>query len=101
MYRRTKIGGADVDQLVLPECKRLEVVQRAHDDVMAGHLACRKTMQRITQCLFFPGMKRRVKEYLTTCEIYTKGREVSLGDEVPLDSVCEPHFGVQCVRFDN
>ena len=52
MYRRTKIGGADVDQLVLPECKRLEVIQRAHDDVMVGHLACRKTMQKITQCFF-------------------------------------------------
>ena len=48
MHRRAIIGGMDIDQLILPEFKRIQVVKLADDDIVSGHVACSKPTSRPT-----------------------------------------------------
>jgi hypothetical protein len=38
----------DIDQLILPEFKRIQVVKLADDDIVSGHVACSKSTSRPT-----------------------------------------------------
>ena len=46
------VNGREVHQLVLPIIGRQEVLKLAHDSEWAGHLAYKKTKQRIYMVFF-------------------------------------------------
>ena len=100
MYRRCSIAGLPVDQLVLPECKRLEVVRFSHDGAASGHLACRKTLQKIAQVFYFPVMKNFVKRYISGCPECQKRRRVTVRDKVPIKPVVRPQSAFEHVQMD-
>ncbi|GFQ94551.1 transposon Ty3-I Gag-Pol polyprotein [Trichonephila clavata] len=52
------ICGEDVKQVVLPTCKREEVMKVAHEIPLAGHLGESKTKQRIKYSFFWPKLKQ-------------------------------------------
>ncbi|GFQ68273.1 transposon Ty3-I Gag-Pol polyprotein [Trichonephila clavata] len=52
------ICGEDVKQVVLPTCKREEVMKVAHEIPVAGHLGETKTKQRIKYSFFWPKLKQ-------------------------------------------
>ena len=47
LFHYDQVEGQKVCQLCVPECKRNTVLQLAHDSVFGGHLAERKTRERI------------------------------------------------------
>ncbi|GFR13290.1 retrovirus-related Pol polyprotein from transposon opus [Trichonephila clavata] len=55
------ICGEDVKQVVLPTCKREEVMKVAHEIPLAGHLGESKTKQRIKYSFFWPKLKQDVR----------------------------------------
>ncbi|GBM54862.1 Retrovirus-related Pol polyprotein from transposon 297 [Araneus ventricosus] len=85
------IWGEKVKQVVLPKCKRDEVLKVAHGIPLAGHLGEKKTKQRIKYSFFWPEIKKDVREFCQTCKpqswsdhllhvdsVFRKWREVGL-----------------------
>ena len=54
-----------VDQLVLPECRKTEVLRALHDD--AGHQGSDKTLSLLKERFFWPGMTAEVAKYVAEC----------------------------------
>ncbi|XP_015123819.1 uncharacterized protein LOC107045921 [Diachasma alloeum] len=55
-------------KLCVPESKRLRVLQENHDIPTAGHLGIMKTIARVAQSYFWPGMQRDIKDYVRHCQ---------------------------------
>ncbi|GBO11733.1 Retrovirus-related Pol polyprotein from transposon 297, partial [Araneus ventricosus] len=101
------ICGEKVKQIVLPKCKRDEVLKVAHEISLAGHLGEQKTKQRIKYSFFWPEIKKDVGEVCQTCKpqswsdhllhvdgVFRKWREVGL--TVNLEKCA---FGQNRVKF--
>lgn len=54
---------------VVPDLQKDKILKRFHDDVTAGHLGVRKTIKRIYENYFWPGLERDVRTYISACEI--------------------------------
>ena len=70
LYRNFTSGDEkdrSVQQLVLPKYYRKKVLEVAHDIPMAGHLGRKKTLSRILQRFFWPGISHDVKQYCRSC----------------------------------
>ncbi|XP_076284601.1 uncharacterized protein LOC143211062 [Lasioglossum baleicum] len=52
----------------IPEERRTEILQEAHNNLQAGHLGVEKTYQRIAARYYWPGMYRTAVEY----DLFTK-----------------------------
>ncbi|GBL92132.1 Retrovirus-related Pol polyprotein from transposon 297 [Araneus ventricosus] len=57
-----------VKQVVLPKCKRDEVLRVAHEIPLAGHLGEQETKQSIKYSFFWPGINKDVREFCQTCK---------------------------------
>ncbi|GFT63171.1 retrovirus-related Pol polyprotein from transposon opus [Trichonephila clavipes] len=47
LFRRDKILGESIEQLVIPKCRRTEVLKLAHTSVFSSHMGPKKTLERI------------------------------------------------------
>ena len=54
-------------QLVVPQGLRLQILQGAHDDVLAGHLGATKTYDVIRKRFYWPNMFSDVQHYCKSC----------------------------------
>ena len=57
-----------MEQLVLLKCMRREVLEIAHDLLVAGHLEIGKTQQRVLCRYYWPNVFADVAKYVRTCE---------------------------------
>ncbi|XP_071949117.1 uncharacterized protein [Antedon mediterranea] len=64
----TKHQTEPIEQLVVPYPCRNSVLKVSHDIPLAGHLGRKKTLDRIKQRFFWPGIRKDVTEYCNTCE---------------------------------
>uniref|UniRef100_A0A8C5PDU0 Gypsy retrotransposon integrase-like protein 1 n=1 Tax=Leptobrachium leishanense TaxID=445787 RepID=A0A8C5PDU0_9ANUR len=70
LYRTS--GGVDQvphRQLVVPGKYRRDLLKIGHDIPLAGHLGHRRTLHRLTQSFFWPGLSGDVRDYCRTCEV--------------------------------
>ena len=67
----------------------------AHESVMAGHLAIKRTMQKVLSGLYWPGINSDIKRFCQSCDICqcTKGKIV----KAPLGKL--PRIDVPFRRF--
>ena len=76
------------EQLVVPASQRRTIISALHDDHLAGHSGSRRTLHRVQERYFWPGMardvKRYVKECLTCCRV--KDTPVPTAPLVPVDT---------------
>ncbi|XP_076442803.1 uncharacterized protein LOC143281478 [Babylonia areolata] len=56
LYRVYSGPTGSYSQLVVPKSLRDEVMHLAHDSAMAGHMAAKKTRERVWQSFYWPGM---------------------------------------------
>jgi hypothetical protein len=66
--RRRKNRKEEV-QLVVPETRRKEVMEREHDTKAAGHMGVFKTVERIAKKYWWPGMRTDIQKYVKECLI--------------------------------
>lgn len=52
----------------VPIYQRRKLLQRMHDDPAAGHLGTAKTIARVAQLYYWPGMFRNIARYVRSCE---------------------------------
>jgi hypothetical protein len=53
---------------------RLRVLQSRHDSPSAGHFGYNKTMELISKDFWWPQMWKTVKDYVTTCDTYSRSK---------------------------
>ena len=56
-------------QLIVPQQTRTLVMKLAHESVMAGHLAIKRTMQKVLSEFYWPGINSDIKRFCQSCDI--------------------------------
>ena len=74
------------EQLVVPVSQRKEIITSLHDDKLAGHAGSKRTLHRIQERYFWPGMVRDVKKHAQACLICCRTKD-TLVTTAPLMSV--------------
>ena len=64
--------GKPVKQLMVPSSLTQEVLQKAHDCMMSGHLGVKKTADRVLSNFFWPGLSGDVTRFCQSCDICQK-----------------------------
>jgi hypothetical protein len=102
LYRHGKVNGEKVIQLCLPETRIDTVLRLAHDIPFSGHMAFRRTNDRVSLNFFFPGQHARVKDYCMRCEkcqLFAPARRDDLNVIEPIPRNAQPfgHLVFDCV----
>ena len=74
LVRRWKILGTDkvIWQAVVPLCLRRKVSKYSHDIKASGRLGIKKTLSKIRQGYYWPGLQNDVRSYIGGCEKFAK-----------------------------
>ena len=56
-------------QLVVPVRKRQEFIKDFHDSLFAGHLGITRTVYRLLDRVYWPGLRGDVQTYIKSCTI--------------------------------
>ncbi|GFU96438.1 retrovirus-related Pol polyprotein from transposon 412 [Trichonephila clavipes] len=96
------ICGENVKQVVLPTCKREEVMRVAHEIPLAGHLGESKTKQRIKYSFFWPKLKQDVRSFCQSCKTCQLRRGLTYRDRIPITPIVRPEnpfevWSVDCI----
>ena len=86
LYHNEKVLSQSFLQLCLPKSRRLTVLRLAHDTA-GGHLAARKTRDRIRFTFYWPSLMRDVRKYIQECEICQKRARITSRDRVPITPI--------------
>ena len=85
LYRLFETDDGDVlHQLVTPEKLQNEVITYHHDIASAGHLGVEKTLGRIRQAFYWPGMAESVRKYCKACDVCTAHNLSRNANKAPL-----------------
>ncbi|GFU22218.1 CCHC-type domain-containing protein [Trichonephila clavipes] len=68
LFHRDKILGESIGQLVIPKCRRTEVLRLAHISVFSIHMGPKKTLERIEYSFFLEGLRANVKKFCESCK---------------------------------
>lgn len=55
-------------KLVVPSKDRSEVLRECHDDPKSAHLGIQKTIDRVLDRYYWPGMSKDIKAYVKNCQ---------------------------------
>lgn len=59
----------DEPKLVVPRSWRAQVLKEHHDVAQAGHLGITKTLRKVRQNFIWPGLKRDVVKWVSSCKV--------------------------------
>jgi len=68
LVRKYQHGEINRSQIVIPKILRKTIIQSAHDSPLAGHMGIKKTLERILQNFFWPGIHKDLKTYIGQCK---------------------------------
>uniref|UniRef100_K7EXH9 Gypsy retrotransposon integrase-like protein 1 n=1 Tax=Pelodiscus sinensis TaxID=13735 RepID=K7EXH9_PELSI len=82
----------EVWQLLVPARRRWRVLEAAHANPWAGHLGSEKTLQRILQRFYWPGVHKETRDFCDSCPECQRvaGKSVARAPLVPLPVVDVP-----------
>ncbi|GFU03318.1 retrovirus-related Pol polyprotein from transposon opus [Trichonephila clavipes] len=100
LFRRDKILGESIGQLVILKCRRTEVLRLAHTSVFSSHTGPKKTLERIKYSLFWDGLSSNVKKFCESCKECQLTRSVRIKDRSPITPVARPQLPFQVVNMD-
>jgi len=86
LYRKEKILGQEFEQLCLAKTRRAEAIKLAHQ-VGGGHLAAKKTKERLKHSFTWPTIAVDVSQACQVCDECQKRRRVTVYDRVPITPV--------------
>ncbi|GFX49877.1 retrovirus-related Pol polyprotein from transposon opus [Trichonephila clavipes] len=95
-----KYSGESIEQLVIPKCRRTEVLKLAHTSVFSSHMGPKKTIERIKYSFFWEGLRADVKKFCESCEECQLTRSVRIKDRPPITPVARPELPFQVVNMD-
>ncbi|GFV01840.1 retrovirus-related Pol polyprotein from transposon opus [Trichonephila clavipes] len=94
-YSRESIG-----QLVIPKCRRTEVLKLAHRlTVFSSHMGPKKTLERIKYSFFWEGLRADVKKFCESCKEFQLTRSVRIKDRSSSTPVARPELPFEFRSF--
>ncbi|GFX76095.1 retrovirus-related Pol polyprotein from transposon opus [Trichonephila clavipes] len=100
LFHRDKILGESIGQLVIPKCRRTEVLRLAHTSVFSSHMGPKKTLERIKYSLFWEGLSSNVKKFCESCKECQLTRSVRIKDRSPITPVAMSELPFQVLNMD-
>ncbi|GFX81824.1 retrovirus-related Pol polyprotein from transposon opus [Trichonephila clavipes] len=100
LFHRDKILGESIGQLVIPKCRRMEVLRLAHTSVFSSHMGPKKTLERIEYSFFWEGLRSDMKKFCESCKECQLTRSVRIKDRSPITTVAKPELPFQVVNTD-
>ena len=100
LYHRDQVEGESVCQLCVPQSRRASVLQLAHESVFGGHLAEKKTRERIRLSFYWPELRKSVLQHVRQCcNCQLRSRPVTT-DRVPITPVTRCDVPFQVLNMD-
>ena len=84
LYRKYQEKNEGVLQAVIPFSERRKVLFLCHDNKTAGHFGIRKTLAKIRQRFYWPGLQSDVRKYVTGCEKCSKRKHPNKTKRAPM-----------------
>ena len=100
LYHRAIIGGLQLDRLLVPMSKRLEVMQTAHDSIFSSHFGVDKTIKRIKSHFYWPSLIIDAQAYVSSCSSCQKHKRRTKYDRTPIEAVPRANHVFQHVYVD-
>jgi len=73
--------------VVVPESLVQEVLRGIHDSPFAGHLGVTRTLDRIRERFYWPGMRESVESHIRECSACAQGKDAPNTNKAPLRSI--------------
>ena len=73
--------------VVVPESFVPEVLRGIHDSPFAGHLGVTRTLDRIRERFYWPGMRESVEPHIRECSACAQGKDAPNTNKAPLRSI--------------
>ena len=74
-------------QLVVPQQYRKMVMKLAHESILSGHLAVKRTIQKVLSEFFWPGIASDIKRFCQSCDICQRTIAKGRNTRAPLGSM--------------
>mgnify|MGYP005981860971 CR=1 FL=1 len=87
-------------RIVVPKSQRLEVLRECHDSPLAAHLGSYKTLERIQELYFWPGMQTHVKRYVSRCSTCSAQKATNVAAPGLMGSSKKATFPWQLISID-
>ncbi|GFW06072.1 retrovirus-related Pol polyprotein from transposon opus [Trichonephila clavipes] len=100
LFRRDKILGESIGQLVIPKWRRTEVLRLAHNSVFSSHMGPKKTIERIKYSFFWEGLRADVKKFCESCKECQLTRSVRIKDRSSSTPVARPELPFEVGNMD-
>ncbi|GFX28728.1 retrovirus-related Pol polyprotein from transposon opus [Trichonephila clavipes] len=100
LFHRDKILGESIGQLVIPKCRRTEVLRLAHTSVFSSHMGPKKTLERIKYSFFWEGLRADVKKFCEPCKECQLTRSVRIKDRSSSTPVARPELPFEVGNMD-
>ena len=79
--------GEVVKQLMVPEKLREQVMNLAHDAMMGGHMAVKRTYERVSTNFYWPGIVGDITRYCRSCDICQRTTPKGKVSKAPLGKI--------------
>lgn len=76
--------GEEINQLVTPSEKQQEILKYHHDIPTGAHLGFEKTLNRVRQAFYWPGVTESVRKYCRRCDVCTSMKLSRETNKAPL-----------------
>ena len=80
-------GNSSWQQLVVPRTLREEIMQELHAGPLEGHLGVDKTVAKIKERFYWPGMYRDVEQWIRTCASCATRKSAPQQNRGPLQTI--------------
>ena len=80
-------AGEKIAQLVVPQGRREQVLTECHDRPTGGHFGFWKSLARIRQSYFWPGMTSDIRSWCRTCQVCRKFKGPGRRNPAPLQQM--------------
>ena len=87
LLRRFTVGDRTIDQVVVPKQLRPSVLAVSHDLILSGHCGSRRTLTRLRERFYWPGVTVAVAKYVASCDACQKATPKGRVPPIPLASV--------------
>ena len=74
-------------KIVVPLCKKKEILELNHDHKLAGHLGITKTLKRIRDRYFWPSAETDITNYIKNCLICNKRKALNKCNKAPMQPI--------------
>ena len=101
LVRRWDILGTDEVrwQGIIPQSHRLLVLKFSHDIKASGHLGIKKTLGKIRQSFYWPGLQNDVKLYVNGCDFCGRRKDPLKTKKAPME-ITRSGFPMERIAID-